>query len=213
VSAVLAYVHPGTVRAEFMSSVLAMMRDGRTRLDAVLTVQSGPNISRARNELARKFLADTRAPWLFMADTDMVFAPDALDRLIAAADPAQRPVVGALCFAGIIGGVPVPTMYDTADRGGQQVFVPRLTWPEDKLVQVTATGAACLLIHRHALQAIAKDSGETAAPWFRESVTGAALIGEDLPFCLRAAAAGIPVHVHTGVQAGHVKTTMLGKVT
>jgi hypothetical protein len=47
------------------------------------------------------------------------------------------------------------------------------------------------------------------APWFRESVTGKALMGEDLTFCLRCAAAGIAVHVHTGVHIGHMKTTML----
>ena len=58
-------------------------------------------------------------------------------------------------------------------------------------------------------------SGDMAAPWFRESAFGAALslLGEDLTFCLRCAAAGIPVHVHTGVQFGHVKPVMLGKVT
>lgn len=39
------------------------------------------------------------------------------------------------------------------------------------------------------------------------------LMGEDLTFCLRCAAAGIPVHVHTGVQVGHMKSVMLGNVT
>jgi hypothetical protein len=49
-----------------------------------------------------------------------------------------------------------------------------------------------------------------AAPWFRETPVGPmALMGEDMTFCLRCAAAGIPVHVHTGVKAGHMKTTML----
>jgi GT2 family glycosyltransferase len=38
-------------------------------------------------------------------------------------------------------------------------------------------------------------------------------MGEDMTFCLRAAAAGIPVHVATGVQVGHMKPGMLGKVT
>jgi hypothetical protein len=37
-------------------------------------------------------------------------------------------------------------------------------------------------------------------------------MGEDLTFCMRAAAAGLPIHVHTGIQVGHVKTTVLGKV-
>jgi hypothetical protein len=34
-------------------------------------------------------------------------------------------------------------------------------------------------------------------------------MGEDLTFCLRLGAAGIPVHVATAVRAGHMKTTML----
>ena len=38
---------------------------------------------------------------------------------------------------------------------------------------------------------------------------GASLIGEDLTFCLQLGALGIPVHVATGVKAGHMKTTML----
>jgi hypothetical protein len=76
-------------------------------------------------------------------------------------------------------------------------------------VPVGATGAAFLLMHRDALERVAKASGDRAAPWFRESVIGAALVGEDLTFCLRCAAAGIPVHVHTGVKIGHMKTTML----
>jgi hypothetical protein len=54
-----------------------------------------------------------------------------------------------------------------------------------------------------------------SAPWFKEVPVGAplALMGEDLTFCLRCQAAGIPVHVHTGIQVGHMKPVMLGKVT
>ncbi len=56
-----------------------------------------------------------------------------------------------------------------------------------------------------------KRADDPCAPWFRESAIGApmSLMGEDLTFCLRCAAAGIPVHVCTGVKAGHMKTTML----
>jgi hypothetical protein len=81
-------------------------------------------------------------------------------------------------------------------------------------VQVSATGAACLLMHRDALELVAKTSKDAAAPWFRESAVGAplSLMGEDMTFCLRCQAAGIPVHVYTGVQAGHMKSVMLGKV-
>ena len=211
-AAVIGYVHPGTVRAEFCASLLAVCMEGKTPITQVLAVGSGPNISTARNMVARQFLEQDAAPWLFMCDTDMWFEAGTVDRLIAAADPVERPVVGALCYSQNTdngGGDPYATMYELAERDGDLAFVRYKKWPEDTVVRVTATGAAALLIHRDALDAVEKHAGDKAAPWFRESVTGSALIGEDLTFCLRLGAAGIPVYVHTGVRAGHMKTTML----
>jgi hypothetical protein len=208
--AVIGYVHGGTVRAEFAASLLAITRRGKTPVDDVIAVGSGPNISRGRNMVVTGFLEDHDAPWLFMADTDMRLPPDAVDRLVQTGDPQDRPVVGGLCFTENPGGPPLPTLYELVeDADGQPAFARHESWPDDGLVQVTATGAACLLVHRDALEHVGKASGCPAAPWFRESVLGASLIGEDLTFCLRCGAAGIPVHVHTGVRAGHVKTHMI----
>lgn len=208
--AVVGYVHPGTVRAEFCASLLATAMEGRTPLDSVLTLESGPNISTARNKLVRDFLDRQRAPWLLMVDTDMVFGADVLDRLVADADPVDRPVLGALCFS-LDAGMLVPTMYElTEAEGGRAAFVRYERWPEDACVRVTATGAACLLLHRSALERVEKAVGDVAAPWFRETAAGPmALMGEDMTFCLRCAAADVPVYVHTGVRVGHMKTTML----
>jgi GT2 family glycosyltransferase len=209
---VIGYVHGGLVRAEFAASLLAVCMEGKTAVDSVIAVGSGPNISTARNMVARSFLKDQPGvPWLFMCDTDMWFPADTIDRLIAAADPADRPVVGGLCYSQNTdgGGEPYSTMYELTERDGGICFVRYKKWPQDTVVRVAATGAACLLIHRDALLAVEKRAGDPAAPWFRESVAGASLIGEDLTFCLRLGAAGIPVHVHTGVKAGHMKTTML----
>jgi GT2 family glycosyltransferase len=210
--AVVGYVHGGTVRAEFAASLLAVAMEGQTRVDAVIAVGSGPNISTARNMVARSFLEERDAPWLLMCDTDMWFGAATLDRLIAAADPVERPVVGGLCFSQNTdngGGEPYSTMYEPVDRDGELAFVRYKKWPEDTCVRVGATGAACLLIHRTALETVAKLTGDRAAPWFRETAIGGALVGEDLTFCLRCARAGVPVHVHTGVHVGHMKTTML----
>jgi GT2 family glycosyltransferase len=210
--AVIGYVHPGTVRAEFCASLLAVCLEGETRIRTVVALESGPNISTARNLICRDFLEDGLAPWLFMCDTDMWFGPDTVDRLIAAADPLERPVVGGLCWS-LDGGERFPTMYELTEGGpGKALAFRRYTdWPEDACMRVTATGAACLLIHRTALERVAKKADDPAAPWFRESAVGAplSLMGEDMTFCLRCAAAGVPVHVHTGVKIGHMKTTML----
>jgi GT2 family glycosyltransferase len=207
--AVIGYVHPGWVRAEFCASLLAVCMEGTTRIRTVIALESGPNISRARNLIARDFLEDGLAPWLLMADTDMWFAADALDQLSAAADPVERPVVGGLCWS-LDAGQRYATMYELAETGGGQIAFTRYKdWPDDTVMRVSATGAGFLLIHRGALEKVAA-GGDVAAPWFRESAVGPmALMGEDLTFCLRCAAAGIPVHVHTGVKIGHMKTTML----
>lgn len=212
--AVLGYVHPGTVRAEFAASVLAVCLEGKTQVRTVLALESGPNISTARNLMVNNFLEDyPDVPWLFMCDTDMWFPGDTVDRLIAAADPVERPIVGGLCFHGNAnGGAPHSTMYElTEPKPGTLAFKRYTEWPEDECVRVSGTGAAALLMHRDALETVRKSSRDDAAPWFRESAIGAPLMlmGEDLTFCLRCGAAGIPIHVHTGVKVGHMKTTML----
>jgi GT2 family glycosyltransferase len=213
--ALIGYVRPALVYGEFAESLLSIAMEGATPLDAVLRYESGPNISTPRNLVVDEFLRSYEAPWLLMCDTDMVFTGDALDRLIAVADPVERPLVGALCYSPAAGEVR-PTMYELTQKpSGELGFAHRETWPENTCVRVSATGTGFLLMHRDALTAVEKATGDAAAPWFRESPVGAplSLMGEDMTFCLRAAAAGIPVHVHTGVQVGHMKPQMLGKVT
>jgi len=210
---VIGYVRGVLVHGEFMESLLALSRKtGGAKVDGFLRHVSGPNISEGRNLVVRRFLEECRAPWLLMCDTDMVFTPGDVDRLVSAADPVTRPLLGALCFSqdGET-GEKQPTMYELVQEpgGGQVGFCRYKIWPEDACMPVGATGAAFLLMHRDALEQVGKASGDRAAPWFRESVIGAALVGEDMTFCLRAAAAGIPVHVHTGVRVGHVKTVIL----
>lgn len=209
---VVSYLHGDTVRAEFCESLLFMCLHSETPISAVIAVSSGPNISTGRNLICQLFRTQHSSPWLLMCDTDMVFHPDTLDRLVAAADPVETPVLGGFCCKVNLDGTVTPTVYRfaTGPYGGTlPVTYPQ--WPGDALMRVEGTGAACLLIHRSVLDAVEKKTGDQAAPWFRESDSGmpGQLLGEDLTFCLRCAAAGIPVHVHTGIRVGHVKTKII----
>jgi GT2 family glycosyltransferase len=169
----------------------------------------------ARNKAVRLFLKENLADWLFWVDTDMGFAADTVDRLMAAADPVERPIVGGLAFtwredsSDGMGGwrtSPAPTIFDwRVLDDGQMGFVVRFNYPPDTLTPCAGTGAACVLIHRSVFERVKAEYGEHWYDRIPNTTTGQ-LVSEDLSLCLRAGALKIPVHVHTGVKTTHQKT-------
>jgi hypothetical protein len=228
-------VHVDTVVPAFLDGGTWSACFGLSYLDLTLWDLSGPRnvmhgkatylrkvcgaagIAEGRNEVAASFLDGCDAEWLWMVDTDMGFGPDTVARLLVAAHPVQRPVVGALAFAlrrveagpcysdryGII-----PTLYSWVELDDEVGFAPMRDWPRGKVVQVSGTGAACLLIHRGALQAVRDKYGDA---WFdpithpKALPSGRRTFSEDLSFCVRLQGAGIPVHVDTSVPTVHHK--------
>ena len=186
-----------------------------------IALSSGPRVAEARNKIIDLFAENYPAcDWLLMLDTDMTFSPDLLERLMAVADPTEAPIVGGLCFAGGRSNEPYPTIYRLVQNEGYATVDRVHDYPRDALVKVGATGAACLLMHRAALATMQAQFGKTDTgatnpyPWFVEGAVGpkGEPWGEDIAFCLRAHALGIPVHVHTGVRLGHMKTQIIDEV-
>jgi len=172
----------------------------------------------ARNQAIHEFLEDYAADWLFWLDTDMGFQPDALELLLAAADPAERPIVGGLCFAQRedepdgMGGwrtQPTPTIYDWITLGAESGYAVRWDYPIDTVTQCHATGSACVLIHRSVLEKMrdAFTSGEIRPAWYDRlpNPSTGQLLSEDLSFCARAGALGFPVFIDTRVKTSHYK--------
>lgn len=171
-----------------------------------------------RNDLATQFLDHTEGEWLYMVDTDMGFTPDTVDRLIKSADPVQRPVVGALAFALKRVSMTdelraetydiIPTLYSYMELEDEVGFLPMLEYPRDELVQVAATGAACLVIHRTVLHRIREKHGPV---WFDPVVHatgdkgGRRRFSEDLSFCVRVQEIGFKIYVDTAVKTSHEK--------
>src|SRR4029077_13386390 len=120
------------VHGAFAESLLSVVMEGKTPVDAVLALEWGPNLSTGRNRLCADCLTRPGSPdCLFMTDTDMVLQPDAIDRLVAAADPVDVPVLGGLCWSREA-GVKVPTMYELVQQdGGQLAFTRHTRWPEN----------------------------------------------------------------------------------
>lgn len=172
-------------------------------------------LSEARNLAVQGFLS-READWLFIVDTDMGFAPDTLERLLEAADPVERPIVGGLCFAQKetgedgMGGYrtsPRVTILDWVKTPEGEKFAGRTHYPVNSLVRCAGTGSACILIHRTVFEKLAANDGPR---WYdRIRGTDGKPLGEDVSFCLRAGAMGVPVHVHTGVKTSHLKHVWL----
>jgi len=218
---VVAWVRPSEVHGLFMENMLNLAYYDRAHHDRMgpgrggfTSQQSSANISSARNTLCMEFLTNHSAPWLLMLDTDMTFQPDLVEALLEHADEDKAPIVGGLCFSMDNDGKLFPTLYDVMGTTESPEFVRYHEWQPESMMQVFATGAACLLIHRNALRAV-RDHRDVdrpgqigfsqAFPWFQETDFYGRAMGEDITFCLRAGRAGLPVFVNTAVKLGHIK--------
>lgn len=220
-SVAVCYLHaPDHVATSFHHSLLAMMmRDqaySRRVCNLFPSFASAMGIPSARNVTTRRALNFPGVEWVLWIDSDMGFEPDTLDRLLEAADPDERPIVGGLCFAqlyeqdDVSGFVPAtsdaPTLYTFVP--GTNVFERWSDWPRGEVVECDATGAAMLLVHRSVFDKIAEDGGCDC--WFTlidHPRQGGPIehFGEDVSFCLRARGNGFKVHVDTSVKTSHLK--------
>lgn len=222
------WVHRNQVDYSFFHSLVQVLgwdaeHLGRVWRGGFVAERGGTgDLAAARNKGVRDFLADNRADWFMWVDTDMGFEANTIDRLMEAADPVTRPIVGALCFAQRedeqdgIGGyrtVAWPVVMDwnvVNERGGWQI---RWDYPRNTLTQVHGTGSACVIIHRSVFEKIRDEYGPDWSSWYTRVInpTTGELVGEDLSFCLRVMRAEIPMFVHTGVQTTHLKPIWLSE--
>lgn len=156
---------------------------------------NGVIIEDARNALAAEALAGDSTHLLFI-DADMVFPPDALQRLLV----HDVPIVGALYFNRRPPFQPIVMRANHRDWHADESLLGHVyDYPKDQLVEVDATGCGFMLVQRAVLQAIAKDD-PLHPPWF----TRYPGLSEDFSFCVRAIEKGFPVFVDTSLKLGHV---------
>lgn len=237
----IGYPHLDSFGANFVDSLLRAVAYDKTRGDHLMHSSGLRNtgalaaawgrsveISHARNTIAAAFMASD-ADWLLWWDTDIGAEPNAVEQLLAAADPVTRPIVGGLCFIETeyehdwMGGLRsrlAPTLYDWSwvepDNGlpGAFKLATRPDWTPGEVTRVGATGCGLLLVHRSVFEKISDWLMGQGAPGhiWHERIPGpdGELCGEDISFCMRAHQVGIPVHVHTGVLTSHQKTAWYG---
>lgn len=200
----ISYLSGGEVRLEFAKSLAACQIYTLQRNIPLLGQQpltSGPRIAAGRNHAVRSFLS-TEAEWLFMVDDDMVVPMGAIEAFLASADPEKMPVLAGLTWGMGRDGI-FPTLWRFEEKIGELVRFD--SWPENALLRVDGTGAACLFVHRSVFERMLEAKFSPHAPWFEELGMGEHTVGEDVAFCLRLRQLGIPLYVDTALQFGHVK--------
>lgn len=163
-------------------------------------IVQGSILTLQRNEAVQRMRGD----WLLFVDDDMVFAPDAIGRLVAARDEIDADIIGGLCFRRSEPHQPTLYMRERPTSGAYN-FLER--WDSD-IIEVDATGMAFVIIHRRVFEAIA---GSKMPPLEKRVKLGPpkffrwdGAIGEDLRFCQDAKAAGCRIWVDTRIEIGHI---------
>jgi hypothetical protein len=218
----VAVVHGGTYETDTAAAMSAMtafdLRAGGKYLnhDKYLIHHRGTDIAAQRNTLAAQFL-ETDVDWLLYLDTDEVWNPDLIDRLMDSADKDERPIISGLVMAyrpeRELTVAPACGVFADSEtlRIVAPSFIPNVRW-----WQVATVGAGCLLIHRTVLERMRDEYGDkypTAvwfdqAPFVNHDQDGNPVpdrMGEDYVFSARATACGFPLYVDTTVELGHIK--------
>ncbi len=167
------------MRTKTVGTLIALFK---ARPDMLFISKSGPYVFSNREQVAEDFLK-TDCTHLFFVDSDMLFQPEVLDKLIA----DDKDIVGA--------------QYNRrVEKENDPVVMTRYNMPGDqmppKVFKNYAVATGCLLIKREVFNKIPK-------PWFFHG-TEEAPKGEDIYFCDKATKAGIDLFIDGSVKVGHV---------
>ena len=230
-----------------LASYIRRHSKGKHRIDADdwVLVRSGPALALGRGKLIGSFLEQTDGDALLMIDADMAFTPETILTMINAFEAIRKEHGDD---AALLGGLafisndprhvhPMPNLWAVNPEVPDYITAISEYQP-NRLYEVAATGGACVIVHRSALEKITKDAEgrginpfhhvpiidwimlgramenrtvEERAALLRDVVLSADQLGEDLSFCHRLRNAGYRLFLHTGLRFDHAKSTLIGE--
>ncbi len=156
------------IRVQTVGTLIKLFQ---THPDMGFIFEQGPYVSFNREEIAARFM-NGDGTHLFMVDSDMMFGPEVLDKLLA----HDKDIVGARYYRrqGKEKDPVVKTRFD----------LPGMSLP-NHIYKNYALGGGCMLIKREALAKIPR-------PWFSLGEIDRP-VGEDIFFCSRAKENGLEI--------------------
>lgn len=190
------------VPAKFAYSLAMLRKVG----ECALTFEIGSLIYTSRDNIAKKALS-MDADFILWLDSDMEFAPDLLERLMAHMEKDESvDMVTGLYFRRVPPFTPV--LFDRLDvekRGDRDVclWTEYKKLPKKKPFEVGGCGFGCVLMRTDVILNVQGKFGRMFTPM--------ASVGEDLAFCWRARQCGHKIICDPAVTCGHVGNVTITK--
>lgn len=179
-----------TLPALFCQSLALLQRAGDTKIG----FEVGSLVYNARNNLARQAIKE-EADWVLWLDSDMVFGPDLLQRMMKVCTENDIEFLTALCFR----RKPpyTPCLFDRLEKVEKGAsYTALLSVPEGRF-KVGGCGFAGVLMSTQVILDVgAKFNGRMFDP-----LDG---FGEDVSFCWRARQCGYEIWCDSSIEMGHV---------
>ena len=165
----------------------------------------GNQIARQR-QAAIEMWAKVGTDWALWVDSDIVLTKEHLKTLWDTADKIARPIVCGVYFISkeMENSLmkPFPCVFNETDNNYEIQYLHPL--PLNQIVKIDNAGMGLVLMHKSVLTKLNEKFPDNFL-FGENNEKGEKFIGEDISFFRKVKAAGIPVHVHTGVTAQHIK--------
>lgn len=177
------------VPAPFAQSLAMLQKVG----DCVLAMQMGSLIYTSRNNLATRAI-QSEADYVFWMDSDMVFAPDTLVRMVDVLQKNKLDILTGLYFRRVQPFSPV--LFDMLEIRDQRASWTSFQEIPDGIFEVGGCGFGCVLM----------DTGVfiDVQSKFKQMFAPIGNVGEDLSFCWRARECGYKIYCDPSIVCGHV---------
>lgn len=184
------------VPAQFMQSLATLRKVG----ECTVATQIGSLIYTSRNNLAQKAIM-MEADYVLWLDSDMVFTPDLLERMLERLQNDKLDFLTGLYFRRVRPFTPV--LFDRLEMVGNVC-----NWSEFKEIpeepfEVGGCGFGCVLMDTGVFLDVQSRFGNMFAPIGNT--------GEDLAFCWRARECGYKIICDPAITCGHVSHIVINQ--
>lgn len=180
------------VSARFAQSLAMLKKEGQCAISFLI----GSLVYDSRNKLAGMAL-EIEADYILWLDSDMVFKPDILERMLKTLD--EHPEIEALTGLYFRRCSPFsPVLFSRLEEADDGLNWEDVANIPDGLFEVAGCGFGCVLMRTGCLIEIAAKEG--MGSWF----TPTTYAGEDCAFCIRLRREGYKIYCDPSIELGHM---------